>query len=430
MKKTDRERIANASLKMKYVWVAVLTMTTIVYLLPYTYNDFYNHFLEAFHITDGQAGKVLTFFGLTATPGYFIGGWLADKFNPKRLVVISTLGTGLCGFWLSFCESYSMLMVIYFLFGITTTCMHWGAFLKMIKSWGTPEEQGRLFGVENSMFGAVGLISTYVILGLITFLFKDAGFRGGVQVYSAVTLITGIATWLYIPYDNEAKVDMGEDKIDFRVIGKVMKMPVAWYLGAFTWGYFMVRSTVPYLNPLMTDVYGIGIALAAFITTTLRSGMNMIFGPIGGYFIDKAGRSTPVVLFGGIATLCFTILIVFIPKRPDLFMLFLCVAILVTVSSYLNSSALYTPVTEARVPLKYVGTVLGFASTLGYSTDAWIYNVCGRWIDNYGDVAYNYIFILQAFGAVVMIASGLLLAKLYKKAQVKETKSLGVAEEA
>ena len=159
MRRNDRERIANASLKMKYVWVAVLTMTTIVYLLPYTYNDFYNHFLEAFHITDGQAGKVLTFFGLTATPGYFIGGWLADKFNPKRLVVISTLGTGLCGFWLSFCESYTMLMVIYFLFGITTTCMHWGAFLKMIKSWGTPEEQGRLFGVENSMCGAVGLIS-------------------------------------------------------------------------------------------------------------------------------------------------------------------------------------------------------------------------------------------------------------------------------
>ena len=85
-----------------------------------------------------------------------------------------------------------------------------------------------------------------MILGLITFLFKDAGFRGGIQVYAAVTLITGIATWLFVPYDDEAKVDMGEDKIDFRVIGKVMKMPVAWYLGAFTWGYFMVRSTVPY----------------------------------------------------------------------------------------------------------------------------------------------------------------------------------------
>ena len=105
-------------------------------------------------------------------------------------------------------------------------------------------------------------------------------------------------------------------------------------------------------------------------------------------------------------------------------MLFLCVAILVTVSSYLNSSALYTPVTEARVPLKYVGTVLGFASTLGYSTDAWIYNVCGGWIDNYGDVAYNYIFMLQAFGAAIMIISGILLAKLYKKAQAKEEKTL------
>ncbi len=420
MKGNDRQKIESASLKTKYIWVAVVTMTTIVYLIPYTYLDFYNHFLEAFHVTDGQAGKIMTFFGLTATPGYLVGGWLADKFNPKKLVVISTLATGIIGLVMSFVSGFAMLAVIYFIFGITTTCMHWGAFLKMIKSWGSAEEQGRLFGVENSMFGAVGLISTYVILGLVTFLFKDAGFRGGMQVYSIVTILTGLATWLIVPYDKASQVDMGDDKIDFRVIGKVLKMPVTWYLGAFTWGYFMVRSTVPYLNPLMTDVYGIGIALAAFITTTLRSGMNMVFGPIGGYFIDKKGRSTPVVMFGSIATLIFTVAIVILPKRADLFAPFLCIAVLVTISSYLNSSALYTPVTEARVPFAYVGTVLGIASTLGYSTDAWIYNACGYWVDHYGDMAYNFIFMLQAFGAVVMIASGLLLARLYKKKQSEE----------
>lgn len=421
MKGNDRERIANASMTKKYLWVAVITMTTLVYFIPYTCYDFYNHFLDTFGITDGQAGKILTFFGLTATPGYFIGGWLADKFNPKLLVVTSTVSTGILGMVLSYSHSYTALAVIYFLFGITTTCMHWGAFLKVIKCMGNEEEQGRLFGVENSMFGAVGLISTYVILGLVTWFFKNSGFRGGIQVYAIAIILAGIATWFIVPFDSSKEIDMGEDKADLRLIGKVLKMPAAWYLGLFTWGYFMVRSTVPYLNPLMTDVYGIGIALAAFITTTLRSGMNMIFGPIGGYFIDRnGGRSTPVVMFGGIATLIFTLIIVFMPKRPDLFVPFLCVAILVTTSSYLNSSALYTPVTEARIPVAYVGTVLGFASTLGYSTDAWLYNVCGHWIDNYGDTAYNFIFIMQAFGAVVMIVSGLLLARLYKKVQAGE----------
>lgn len=422
MRGNDKQRIETASLRTKYIWVAAVTMTTIVYLIPYTYLDFYNHFLEAFQITDGQAGKIMTFFGLTATPGYLVGGWLADKFNPKKLVVISTLATGIFGLIMSFATGFAMLAVIYFIFGITTTCMHWGAFLKMIKSWGNEEEQGRLFGVENSMFGAMGLISTYVILGLVTFLFKDAGFRGGMQVYAIFTIATGIITWLFVPYDSTRTVDMGDDKVDFKVIGKVLKMPVTWYLGAFTWGYFMVRSTVPYLNPLMTDVYGIGIALAAFITTTLRSGMNMVFGPIGGYFIDrKGGRSTPIVMFGSVATLVFTVIIVLLPKQADLFAPFICIAILVTMSSYLNSSALYTPVTEARVPFAYVGTVLGIASALGYSTDAWIYNVCGHWVDTYGDAAYNIIFVLQAFGAVVMIISGLLLARLYKKVQEKET---------
>ena len=90
MRGNDKQRIESASLRTKYIWVAVITMSTIVYLIPYTYLDFYNPFLEAFQITDGQSGKIMTFFGLTAAPGYFIGGWLADKFNPKKLVVVST----------------------------------------------------------------------------------------------------------------------------------------------------------------------------------------------------------------------------------------------------------------------------------------------------------------------------------------------------
>ena len=52
MKGNDRQRIESASLRTKYIWVAVITMSTIVYLIPYTYLDFYNHFLEAFQITD------------------------------------------------------------------------------------------------------------------------------------------------------------------------------------------------------------------------------------------------------------------------------------------------------------------------------------------------------------------------------------------
>ncbi|MDD4376842.1 MAG: hypothetical protein PHH48_01640, partial [Eubacteriales bacterium] len=78
---------------IKYASVFILTFSWIVYLIPYLATDFYSQFLEAYNLTDGQLGTVITFFGLTATPGYFVGGWIADKFNPKKLVIISCCST-------------------------------------------------------------------------------------------------------------------------------------------------------------------------------------------------------------------------------------------------------------------------------------------------------------------------------------------------
>ena len=69
MKGNDRQRIESASLRTKYIWVAVITMSTIVYLIPYTYLDFYNHFLEAFQITDGPLHRAIS----------LVDGWLTNS---------------------------------------------------------------------------------------------------------------------------------------------------------------------------------------------------------------------------------------------------------------------------------------------------------------------------------------------------------------
>ena len=371
----------------KYLMILIATCTTVVYFIPYACNDFYNHFIDTYHITYGQAGDLLTFFGITAVIGYFIGGWVADKFNPKMLVVWSAILTGLAGTVVAFSTSFTILKIMYFLFGITSTCMHWSAFLKVIKNIGEDDEQGKLFGFYNFSYGLFGIV------------------------------VFGILTWIFVPYDEEkAKAKEGaDDKIDLKLIGKVLKMPITWYLGLFTLGYFLVRSTVPYLNPYMTDAFGVSIGIAALVTNTLRSGMNLIAGPVGGFFIDRLKSSTKVVMVGGIGTLLFTIVLMLVPQQHNMIILLITVCIILLLFSYVNSTALYTPVTEARVPFKYVGTVLGVASAIGYSSDIWLYNLCGTWLDNNGNAGYSYIWLLQAFGAIMMIVMGLLLAATYKK---------------
>lgn len=407
----------------KYIMIFLCTMTCVVYWIPYACNDFYNHFIETYQITYGQAGALLSFFGVTSVIGYFIGGWIADRFHPKKLVVGSAILTGLAGTVVAFSSNYTVLCIMFFIFGITSVCMHWSAFLKVIKNIGEDDEQGRLFGFYNFSFGAFGLICTYILLfAMETFLSKWE-FRSGMMIYCVISILSGILTWILVPYDEEkAKARAAaDDAIDFKLVLKVLKMPITWYLGFFTLGYFFIRSTIPYLNPYLTDCFGVSIGLAALLTNTLRSGMNLIAGPIGGFAIDKLKSSTKVVTIGSIGTLIFTVIIMLVPRGSGNLVLLMTVCVIMLLFSYFNSTALYTPVTEAKVPFQYVGTVLGIASCIGYSSDLWIYNVIGNWLDRYGDSGYTRIWALQMGGAIMMLICGFLLAGLYKKANKNET---------
>ena len=109
---------------VKYASVFLLTFSWIVYLIPYLATDFYSQFLEAYNLTDGQLGTVITFFGLTATPGYFAGGWIADKFNSKKLVVLSCISTAAVAIVIALIHSYTLLILLYLLMGFTSAGLH------------------------------------------------------------------------------------------------------------------------------------------------------------------------------------------------------------------------------------------------------------------------------------------------------------------
>ena len=82
----------------KFGVILLLTSTCLIYNLPYLSSTFYTQFLEAFNLSNTQAGILITFFSLTATPGYLFGGMLADKFSPKKLIILSLLMTAALGY--------------------------------------------------------------------------------------------------------------------------------------------------------------------------------------------------------------------------------------------------------------------------------------------------------------------------------------------
>gem|GEM_PF-1852606 len=422
------EETRKSGLGKRYLMVLVLTFSCITYLTPYMCYDFYNQFLEAYHLTDGQMGTLMTFFGLTAMPGYLFGGWLADKFNPKKMVVWSCFSTAMVSVAVAFTSNFNVLIVLYFCYGITGITMNWGAYLKIVRMLGDDDEQGRLFASTDIAYSLFTLFLTYCVLALTMTLLKDSpmGFKGALFIYAGLTVIIGFGINLLIPSKSKeelAQIDSSEDRINFKLLGKVLITPFTWYLGLFTLGYFIFRSTITYINPYLTDVYGVSVAFATAFASTIRLGMLMIMSPVGGFIRDKVlgGRATPIALVGATGAMIFAVIINFIPKAAGLSYVVMGVAALVMMFTCLTSTCLYTPVAEGKVPIAMTGTVMGVASAIGYCSDIWLYNLCGRWLDKLGNAGYANIWYFTAVGGLMMIVMALQLNKYYKKVRARES---------
>lgn len=400
----------------KFFLVFIVTFSSITYLIPYMAYDFYNQFLEAYHVSDGQMGWLLTAFGASAVPSYFIGGWIADIFNPKKLLVLSCISTGLVSFAVSFCSSFPALAFLFFLFGVTGLMLNWSAYLKIVKMLGEDDEQGRLFASTDISYAIFSLILEYIVLAIVTYIVE---FRIAYLIYGSLSIVIGIVIWYMLPamtYEKEGK-GLRED---LRLMGHAFKLPVTWYLGIFTLGYFLIRSVIPYVNPYLTDAYEQSIVGAQVFTTTARTLSLMIFSPIGGMLRDRMGPSSSrLIQYFSLGCIAFSLVLSAIPQGKRFAIWIMIVAVLVLVFNSLMSNFLYTMVTNASVPILYVGTVYGVASAIGYSSDLWLYTLCGTWLDNMGNGGYRLIWLVGAFGGLMMFAMGRVLTKKYGAAEAK-----------
>jgi len=135
----------------------------------------------------------------------------------------------------------------------------------------------------------------------------------------------------------------------------------------------------------------------------------MIMSPVGGYIRDRilGGRATPIALTGATGAMIFALVINMIPLAAGFSYLVMGAAALIMVFACLSSTCLYMPVAEGKIPIAMTGTVMGIASAIGYSSDIWLYNLCGTWLDNLGNAGYANIWYFTAAG-------GLMYKRCYK----------------
>lgn len=400
--------------KRRYVLIAVMTMSTLCYTYPYLSSTFYTQFMEAFSLTNEQVGSLISMFGLTAVPGYLFGGLIADRFSPKKLVIISQLLTACIGLCICFLNGYTVLTVCYLALGVTTTFIHWSAFLKLIRAQGSDKDEGKVFGFFETCYAVVSIVCSYGILGILESL---PSFRWVQAIYAVILIIVAVVIALFVK-DSDVR-GTSSDSFRLSMAGKAMRHPVTWLNGFIVLGLFIALSTSTYLNPMLSEVYGVDVTLSTAYSIYNRYVARVLLATAGGLLLDKLKTPKTMSLFSA-GMIVMLLAIIFIPQNAGFAIGAVIICVLFSSIMGASRSGLYTPIPEVKMPMSITGTAMGICSAVGYSSDLWLYTLCGKWLDEFGSSGYTYIWLLTIAAMVMVIVCCALLHRYEKKHRVFE----------
>ncbi|AUA30823.1 TPA: MFS transporter [Clostridioides difficile] len=388
--------------------------TTAMYSLPYMKSSFYDPMQQALALSHTQIGNLLSLYGLVGMVSYFIGGWFADRFSVRKLITFSLIASGILGFYFSTFPSYSMILLIFVLWGFTTILTFFSASVKVVRMQGSESEQGRIFGFYEGLSGVSGTLISFIGLYFFgKFAEITVGFKYVVWLYSAASIICGILLFFLV----EEKKDSGasDEGLSIKSLLKVVTIPKAWLIGLIIFSTYLVFSSLTYLSPYLSEVYVMPMTLVSALSIIRTYVIKMGASPVAGVITDKVGSSIRVMFVGFILMTVSTAAYLVIPKSTGFIWIAVINMIILSVILFGFRGIYFASVSESNISLETTGAVVGFASFIGFSPDAFYYTIAGNWLDKYGQTGYTYIFILSVVCAVIGIFATYALNKINKR---------------
>ncbi|MCC0784051.1 MFS transporter [Clostridioides sp. ES-S-0108-01] len=405
----------NKSNVKRFLIIFILAFgTTAMYSLPYMKSSFYDPMQQALALSHTQIGNLLSLYGLVGMVSYFIGGWFADRFSVRKLITFSLIASGVLGFYFSTFPSYTMILLIFVLWGFTTILTFFSASVKVVRMQGSESEQGRIFGFYEGLSGVSGTLISFIGLYFFgKFAEITVGFKYVVWLYSAASIICGILLFFLV----EEKKDSGasDEGLSIKSLLKVVTMPKAWLIGLIIFSTYLVFSSLTYLSPYLSEVYVMPMTLVSALSIIRTYVIKMGASPVAGVITDKVGSSIRVMFVGFILMTVSTAAYLVIPKSAGFIWIAVINMIILSVILFGFRGIYFASVSESNISLETTGAVVGFASFIGFSPDAFYYTIAGNWLDKYGQTGYTYIFILSVVCAVIGIFATYALNKINKR---------------
>lgn len=419
-------RLAVAALpstRSRYLQLALIVMAAgAIYPILYLRQVYQTTMLEVLGIDNTELGILYSILGTSFLVSYLPSGWLADRIQPRLLIIFSLVGTGLLGLWYATLPGYNALLAIYGGFGITTGLTFWAATLKQVKLIAGHAEQGRFFGVLDGGRGLVEAVLASLAIALFVYGTETrgaglaTGFREVVLMYALVCLVVGIAYALASRGSSGGPREVRLKRDTIADLKALLRIPEVWLVAAIIFcGYHVFLATYSFSGYLQEGGFGLSAAAAGFIVT-VKLWLRPVGGIGGGFLGDRISNSRVLLwsLLLAAAALAGMIALPGISSTAVLVGLVLLAGLL----TYAIRGLYWAILDECGVPTEITGLAIGIISLVGYAPDTYLPIVNGIIVDRYPGVAgyqiyFGYIAGICVLGALV---TAWLMVRLKRKA--------------
>jgi nitrate/nitrite transporter NarK len=379
-------------------------------------------FLKVFGFSETQLGYMIAVYGLVAMIAYGLGGPLADRFSPRKLIALSLVLTGLGGIYMTRIPGFAGMCVLFGFWGGSTILTFWAPLIRATREWGMHDEQGRAFGfLEGGRGLLAAILATVTVMVFRSFLpdphaidpsQRTAALLTVIYTYSLTCFVAAVFVWLLVPDTGRRKAAPGNAARQGH-IARVMKMPAVWLLAiVIICAYCSYKAFV--LFPLFAEA---GYGWSEKDTPTLNA-LGAWLRPVAaigaGFIADRVTASRASVFCFGLLIVTYICFAVVQPGVSTVWILWTNVIVVTTAACALRA-VYYALLAETSIPRDVTGSAVGVVAFVGYTPEVFFGPLAfGIVAASPGAAGYQHVFGLLAAISAAGLAAAIVIRRIYR----------------
>lgn len=365
--------------------------SAILFQIVYFRFSFYQSMMDSLNITNTQLGATGGIYGLVATVCYLPGGIIADKIRAKYLAAVGFFATALVILWFATLPSYSSIIIIFGLLGVSTTFIFWGIRYKLVRLVSDEDTYSKNIGLSYGLYGIAGLLLGFLAQQIFNAYAENTttAFIAILITSAVLNIIFGIATLIFVPkFDNEIVEGASFNLDEFK---EAIKHPGVWLTTASMFFVYCAYAAMAYTTPYLTNIFEAPMTMTSTVGMIRTYGIALFSAPIVGGIATRINSPARVLIVIMALASVFTGIMLFLPITPS----FLILTIILILGTGFCLSGGYgvcsSQFAETGVPTNIFGAATGILSVLAFIPDMFVPVISGQWLDQYlGITGYRY----------------------------------------